>query len=112
MSKESKRGLVAGVGARRAAFAVVVVVVLSVFLSACGGGGSSSGTSASGPAESQGGEGGSAGQIAAAEKVIAPYVGHPSPFPVTEKLDERPTGKTIVNVNCGTPICALASELQ
>jgi ribose transport system substrate-binding protein len=49
--------------------------------------------------------------IAAAEKVIAPYIGQPTPFPVTEKLKEVPTGAKIAYMNCGNPVCAIFYEL-
>lgn len=49
---------------------------------------------------------------AAAKKAIAPYTGHPSPFPVTTPLSKRfPAGKKFVYLQCSTPICALFGTL-
>lgn len=45
--------------------------------------------------------------VAAAKAVIAPYVGHPGPFPVSEKLAKVPTGATVAFMDCGLPYCAL-----
>jgi ribose transport system substrate-binding protein len=98
-------------------FAVLSALCLALAfgLSACGGGGSSSGGSSSsggdvssgttGPANSEG-----SGGSSAAAAAIKPYLGHPSPFPVTEPLKERPTGANVDFVDCGTPICALIGE--
>jgi ribose transport system substrate-binding protein len=56
--------------------------------------------------------GSSAPNLAAARKAIAPYTGHPSPFPVTEPLGKRlPAGKKFVYLQCATPICALFGTL-
>lgn len=49
--------------------------------------------------------------VAAAEAAIEPYLGKPSPFPVTEPLKELPAGAAISFVDCGTPVCALFWEL-
>jgi ribose transport system substrate-binding protein len=97
------------------------VLVLALGLAACGGGGSSSSstteTEATEAKAETGGETESTGEasggdaVAAAEKVIAPYVGHPSAFPVTEKLDKLPKGANIDYMDCGTPVCALFWEL-
>jgi ribose transport system substrate-binding protein len=38
---------------------------------------------------------------------MAPYLDHPSAFPVTTPLRRRPTGATIAYVNCGNPSCSL-----
>jgi ribose transport system substrate-binding protein len=93
------------------------MAMLVIGLAACGGGGSSSSsepTEASAPpkqsetASEKTEEGGAdeGGGKQAAEAFIAPYVGHPSPFPVTEKLNEIPKGSTVAYMDCGTPICS------
>jgi ribose transport system substrate-binding protein len=92
--------------------AVLVTALLAVSVAACGGGGSSSSSattsesSETAPVSEEGAAGG-----AAAEKVVAPYIGQPSPFPVTEKLKEVPKGGTVAFMDCGSPICALLYEL-
>jgi ribose transport system substrate-binding protein len=107
---------------RRSAILALLVFVLALGLAACGGSSSSSSSSTS-EAESSEPTGGetenaseesaeaSGGGVAAAKKVVAPYIGQPSPFPVTEKLKEVPKGDEIDYVDCGTPICALFWEI-
>jgi ribose transport system substrate-binding protein len=101
---------------KRTATAALIVGVLPLALAACGGGDSST-SGSTGETEATGSEttksetGGSGGaDIAAAKKVIAPYIGKPSPFPVTEKLKEVPTGAKIAYMNCGAPVCAIFYE--
>jgi ribose transport system substrate-binding protein len=101
---------------KRTATAALIVGVLALALAACGGGDSST-SGSTGETEATGSEttksetGGSGGaDIAAAKKVIAPYIGKPSPFPVTEKLKEVPTGAKIAYMNCGAPVCAIFYE--
>ncbi len=49
---------------------------------------------------------------AAANAAIAPYLNHPSPFPVTQPLNKRiKRGTKIAYMDCGTPICGLFWEL-
>jgi ribose transport system substrate-binding protein len=108
---------------RRSAFLALLVLVLALGLAACGGGSSSSSSSTS-EAETEEPTGGetepaaeeeepaeeeaaSGGGLAEAKELVAPYIGQPSPFPVTEKLKEVPKGAEIDYVDCGTPICAL-----
>jgi ribose transport system substrate-binding protein len=51
-------------------------------------------------------------QTAGAEAAVAPYLGHPSPFPVAEPLKSRiPAGTKIAFMDCGTPICGLFWKL-
>jgi ribose transport system substrate-binding protein len=110
-------------------FAVLLgfVLVVAIGLAACGGGGSSSSGETTSTSEAPSGgesatdtEGNSAegtetvssdGGVSAAEKAIAPFVGQPSAFPVDEPLKQIPTGKSVVDVECGTPYCALIGEL-
>jgi ribose transport system substrate-binding protein len=109
---------------RKAIAATLAIGVLAILLSACGGGGSSTESSStggsgaessdsSGASSGAGGEGAQSGasSVAAAQKIIAPYVGQPGPFPVTEKLKEVPAGTKIAYMDCGAPICALFWEL-
>jgi ribose transport system substrate-binding protein len=111
---------------KRSAVAALFVFVLALGLTACGGGSSSSSSSSTSEAETEetgggtggetekageGEEEGSGGGVAAAKKVVAPFIGKPSAFPVTEKLKEVPTGAEVDYVDCGTPICALFWEL-
>lgn len=103
---------------RRLAITALFVLIFAMLLTGCGGGGSSSSSTTSGSSteESSGGSteasGGSTEDAEAeAEKVIAPYIGQPSPFPVTEKLKKIPKGATIAYMDCGTGICGLFWEL-
>jgi ribose transport system substrate-binding protein len=104
---------------RRSAILALLVFALALGLAACGGGSSTSSSGSTSEAESSEPTGGetenaseksseaSAGGAAEAKKIVAPYIGKPSPFPVTEKLKEVPKGAEIDYVDCGTPICAL-----
>jgi ribose transport system substrate-binding protein len=88
--------------------AFLVIGVLAV--AACGGSSSSQASTTSSAASS----GSSKAETAAAKAALAPYVGHPSPFPVTQKLDKKPpTGTTIAYLECGAPTCAMfATDLK
>ena len=109
---------------RRSAILALLVFVLALGLAACGGGSSSSSSSSTSEAESSEPSGGetenaaeeegaeaSGGGVAEAKEIVAPYIGKPSPFPVTEKLKAVPKGAEIDYVDCGTPICALFWEI-
>jgi ribose transport system substrate-binding protein len=101
---------------KRVLLLIAAVVMLAVALAACGGGGSSTGsettdtseTPSEPTAETTADESGGKQQAAA---FVAPYIGKPSPFPVTEKLKEVPKGATIAYMDCGDPVCALVYEL-
>jgi len=84
---------------------LVAVLVAAAAITACGGGddstSSSTGGTSSGTETSSSGNG-----LAEAKAAIAPFVGQPSPFPVTEALKEVPEGATIAFMDCGAPICA------
>lgn len=45
--------------------------------------------------------------VAAAKQAIAGYIGHPGPFPVTDKLNRVPKGAVIDVVEVTTPVSAL-----
>jgi ribose transport system substrate-binding protein len=105
---------------KRKAATVLAAVFLAVVIAACG---SSSSSSSSGSSSTTSTENGgsattaetttaAAGGIATAEKMIAPYIGHPSAFPVTEKLNEIPKGANLIYMDCGTPVCALIWEFM
>ncbi len=111
---------------RRSAILALLVFALALALAACGGGGSSSSSSSTSEAETEEPTGGetepaaeeeeaepeaSGGGAAEAKEIVAPYIGQPSPFPVTEKLKSVPKGEEIDYVDCGTPICALFWEI-
>ena len=49
--------------------------------------------------------------VAGAKAVVASYTGHPSPFPVTEPLLKKPTGKKIAILDCGSPICGIFADI-
>jgi ribose transport system substrate-binding protein len=86
------------------ALVVVALGALSLAVSACGSSGSS--TSTSSPAGSTT-AGKADGAKARAEAALKPYLGHPSPFPVTTPLEKRPTGERLAYVECPAPLCAL-----
>ena len=103
---------------KRVAFAVLVAA-MAFAVTACGGSSSSSSTvtttgenaeTTSGTGGETSAEGGTS-SLAAAEKAIAPYVGQPSAFPVTEKLKEVPSGAKVIFAQCGAPFCAFFYEL-
>lgn len=100
----------------RALTLVALCLGLALSIAACGGGGGSSSSESTGSspetAPAEGGEGeAEGGGAAAAKKIIAPYLGHPSPFPVTEALKEVPKGATVAYMECSSSICALFYEL-
>jgi ribose transport system substrate-binding protein len=86
---------------------VATLGATALAVSACG----SSNSSSSGSASTVKSAGSSADAKAKAEAAIAPYIGHPSAFPVTTPLSTRPTGKAVTYVDCGTPVCALFRTL-
>lgn len=49
--------------------------------------------------------------VAAAKKILAPYTGHPSAFPVDQPLKKRPTGAKFAYLQCSTPVCGLIGQL-
>lgn len=80
--------------------ALVGLAVLPVLaLAACGG------------SDSSGSEGAGSADTATAKEMIAPYVGQPSPFPISTPLETAPTGKKVAYMDCGTPICALFYDI-
>lgn len=84
------------------AVALAVTVTAACSSSGSGGSGSSGGSTAAD----------AAGQ-AAARSALAPYTGHPSPFPATEKLAKRPApGSKFVFMQCSAPVCALFAQLM
>jgi len=109
---------------RRSAILALLVFALALALAACGGGSSSSSSSSTSEAETEEPAGGetepateeeaepeAGGGMAEAKEIVAPFIGKPSPFPVTEKLKEVPKGAEVDYVDCGTPICALFWEI-
>jgi ribose transport system substrate-binding protein len=92
---------------------LVLSLALTLGVAACGGGNSSSGSSSSPSSETGGSTAASEGGGAAAKaaEVVAPYVGHPSPFPVTEPLKKVPKGAHMIFADAGTPINALQWQL-
>jgi ribose transport system substrate-binding protein len=81
----------------------------ALVLAACGGddedgGGSSAGGGAETTADTSANK-------AKAEQAIAEFTGKPSPFPVTEPLQEKPAGIEMAFMDCGTPICGLFRAL-
>ncbi len=46
-----------------------------------------------------------------AKAVVESHSGHPSPFPVTEPLLKKPTGKKIAIIDCGSPVCGIFADV-
>lgn len=121
MTEETKKRFWAGSRTRYLLVAVIAALVLVLGLAACGGGGNSGTTEEATTEEAAGGETGGTEEaaeeesggssVAQAEETIAPFIGQPSPFPVTDKLKEIPKGATVPVMDCGTPVCALFWEL-
>jgi ABC-type sugar transport system substrate-binding protein len=89
----------------RLCLAGVCVALGVVALAGCG----SSSSSSSGQAGST--KSGSV-NLAAAQKVVAPYTGRTSPFPVTQPLVKHPpAGTKYALLQCATPVCALFAQL-
>ncbi|MER2133311.1 MAG: substrate-binding domain-containing protein [Arthrobacter sp.] len=80
--------------------AALVACILA--LGAC----SSSGTASTGASSD-----GASVDTAQAAKILEPYVGQASAFPVDEKLEKRPQGATIAYLQCATPFCAIFAQL-
>lgn len=92
---------------RRTPIWVGLCLALSVVvLAGCGSGSSSS-------SSGQGGSQKSASvNLAAAQKLVAPYTGRTSPFPVTQPLVKHPpAGTKYALLQCATPVCALFAQL-
>ena len=49
--------------------------------------------------------------VEAAKAFVERYSEHPSPFPITEPLLKKPTGKKIAVVDCGSPICGIFADI-
>ena len=50
-------------------------------------------------------------EIDKAKAVVAAHSGQPSPFPITEPLLKKPTGKRIAFIDCGSPICGIFADV-
>jgi ribose transport system substrate-binding protein len=95
----------------RVLLGVASVATLAVALAACGGGSSDEpGSTQSGSSQASATSSKEKQQQAAA--FVAPYIGKPSPFPVTEKLAKTPKGARIAYMDCGAPICALLWQIM
>lgn len=80
-----------------------------VLLAACGSSsddGSTTASTASGASTAAG----STADVAAARAAVAPFIGRPSPFPVTDRLLRRPEGATVAYMNGGSPVGTLLWE--
>jgi ribose transport system substrate-binding protein len=95
---------------RKAVLALAACLALAAGVAACGGSSdtSGSGTESNSTTETESSGGGSA----AAKEVVAPFVGQPSPFPVTEKLKEIPKGADLQVVDSGTPFASLLYQIE
>lgn len=104
MGKKSKQGLLV----------LLLPAVAAIALAACGGGDSSSGSSGgSGGSTTASGKGGGGADVAAAKKILAPYIGKYSPeFLVDEPLKEKPSPRLRVSMlQLANPIGGLVTEL-
>lgn len=85
--------------------ALIGIAVAALTATACS---SSDGTNPAATSNS----GSDSAAVAAAQQAIAPYVGHPSAFPATEKLAKLPTpGSEFDFLQCSAPVCALFAQL-
>lgn len=88
---------------------VAVAIVTAAGVAACGSSGSgngSGGSSSKAPAVTSAAR-------AEAQKLIAPYTGHPGPFPVTDALKKLPPkGGRVAIVNDGTELVTLLYQLM
>jgi ribose transport system substrate-binding protein len=100
--------------------ALFATATLAVGVTACGSTGSTSSPSSSSPSSSPAAQvtnstatsAAAATSPAAAQAAIAPYLGHPSAFPVTQPLMKAvPAGTKFAFMDCGTPICGLFWQL-
>jgi ribose transport system substrate-binding protein len=100
--QQTKGTIVERALARRPGVVTALIAALTV-LTACGGGNSpTTGAIATLSADA----------LTRANQHLAPYTGHPSPFPVDEPLVAKPgAGSTIGYLQCSTPICALIGDL-
>jgi ribose transport system substrate-binding protein len=102
---------------RRRSVPLVVLaatLIAAISLAACGSSSSSSSSSGSDPGSStsSGETSETGGGVAAAKKALAPYTGHPSPFPVDQPLAKPvPKGAKFAYLQCSTPVCAIFGEL-
>lgn len=94
--------------ARATAIATSVLAMLAI--AACGSSSSSPSSSAASGGSSAASTAGA--NTATASAAIAPYIGHPSAFPVNAPLNGKlPAGTTFAFLQCGSPICGLVSQL-
>lgn len=94
------------------ALSMALMLGLSLALSACGGGSSSTTAGSTTASETKtSAKPVSSQAVSEAEAVLKPYIGHPSPFPVTQKLKEIPRGSKVIYVNCGAAYCSLIYQL-
>lgn len=95
---------------KKAGIILVAIVALSLTVAACGSSDDDS-TSSSASTETTEGGGGNSDAAKEAAAFVDPYIGQPSPFPVTEKLKERPEGARMAWAGTGTPFDALQWQL-
>lgn len=81
---------------------VAVATTVCLALTACGSGGASD----------DGSSGGATADVVAALKILEPFTGKASAFPVDEPLTAKPEGATFGFLQCVTPICGLMGELM
>ncbi len=95
-----------------------VIGVAALSIAACGSSssssssGSSSSSSSAPSSSSSSAASGQGANVAAASAAIAPYVGHPSAFPVNKPLGKPlPPGTRFVFLQCSSTFCALTAKL-
>jgi ribose transport system substrate-binding protein len=91
--------------ARRGQLVVLASLAMAVLVAACGAG-STTGSGSQSPTTA--GDPGRGVNVAAAEALIAPYVGHPSAFPTDQPLRQLPpAGSKVAFIDAGTVTAAL-----
>ena len=88
------------------------VVVCALALAGCGSSKSSSSSSSSSGSQTSSSAKSTSVNLAAARKVVAPFTGRTSAFPVTTPLAKHPpAGTKYALLQCSTPVCALFAQL-
>lgn len=83
---------------------VVMALAVALLAAGCGGSGSSSESTSSSETGTKGGDGTSF-DAAALESKLKPYLTLPKSIPVTEPLNERPTGQLVEYLECSADPC-------
>lgn len=103
------------VSIKKALSGVALAATVAALSSACGSSAATPKAASAAPAPASGNASAAAAStganLAQAGTILAPYTGHPSPFPVDAPLAKNlPAGSLLAYLECGTDICAAASK--